>query len=94
MSLKTFQQLFFSMKILRPEVQEQPASRDLLGLVDDAIYEMFNITSDELDLICQSAEDEEMDQFVLTEKATFTDIRNALNVRNKYIPYYNKNIKT
>lgn len=81
------------MKILRPEVQEQPSSRDLLGLVDDAIYEMFNITSDELDLICQSAEDEEMDQFVLTENATFTDIRNALNVRNKYIPYYNKNLK-
>ena len=82
------------MKILRPEVQEQPASRDLLGLVDDAMYEMFNITSDELDLICRSAEAEDMDQFVLTEKATFTDIRNALNVRNKYIPYHNKNIKS
>ena len=94
MSLKTFQQLFFSMKILRPEVQEQPSSRDLLGLVDDATYQMFNITSDELDLICHLSTDEEMDQFVLTEKATFTDIRNALNVRNKYIPYHNKNIKS
>ena len=82
------------MKILRPEVQEQPSSRDLFGLVDDVIYEMFNITSDELDLICRSAEDKEMDQFVLTETATFTDIRNALNVRNKYIPYHNKNIKS
>jgi hypothetical protein len=82
------------MKVLRPEVQEQPSSRYPLGLVDDVIYEMFNITSNELDLICELSTDEEMGQFILTEKSTFTDIRNALNVRNKYIPHYNKNIKS
>lgn len=82
------------MKLLRPEVSnDMPMSGGLTDLMDMALYAAYNITSDELDLICKSCTDEEMEQFVLTENATFTDIRNALNVRNKYVSYYNKNIK-
>jgi len=76
------------MKILRPEVNEQPEANSVFGLIDDIIYTAFNITSDELDLICKLATDEEMDEFVLAERSTFTQKRKALNVRNKYVPYY------
>ena len=77
------------MKKLRKEVNNSvPSSGGLLDLFDSLIYTMYNITSDELNVICECASDEEMDQFVLTESSTFYDIKKALNVRNKYVPYY------
>lgn len=82
------------MKILRDEViNDTPTSGNMFDMFDSAIYTLFNITSDELDTICKLATDEEMDTFVsgmgtIDENATFTERRKALEIRNKYISYY------
>jgi len=84
------------MKILRPEVSKgTPMSGGLTDLMDMAIYSLYNITSDELDTICKLCTDEEMDQFVdglgsLDTPPTFTEKRQGLMVRNKYVDYYKK----
>jgi len=46
------------MKILREEVKNGvPASGGLTDLFDGLIYTLYNITSDELDVICELATD-------------------------------------
>lgn len=82
------------MKILREEVKNNmPVSGGLTDLFDSAIYSLYNITSDELDTICEHATDEEMDLFVLSmgtmeSDATFSQMRKGLEIRNKYVEYY------
>ncbi len=84
------------MKILRPEVSnDMPMSGGLTDLMDMAIYVLYNITSDELDIICELCTDEEMNQFVsglgsLDTSPTFTEKRKGLEVRNKYVEYFHK----
>jgi hypothetical protein len=82
------------MKILREEVKkDMPASGGLTDLFDSLIYTLYNITSDELDVICELATDEEMDDFIsgmgtVDVEATFIEKRKSLEVRNKYVEYY------
>lgn len=48
-------------KALRPEVaNDVPVSGGLTDLLDGAIYTLYNITSEELDIICENATDEEI----------------------------------
>jgi len=77
------------MKKLRKEVSEgAPGGGGITYLIDSLMYTMYNITPSELDIICECASDEEMDAFVLTESSKFCDIKKGLDVRNKYVPYY------
>ena len=78
-------------KILREEVSDVvPSAGGMLDLLDGLMYTFYNITSDELDEICESATDEELKDFVdaTTESATISIIRRAIAVRNKYVKYY------
>jgi|APGre2960657373_1045057.scaffolds.fasta_scaffold135390_3 hypothetical protein len=82
------------MKILREEVKNDvPSSGGLTDLFDGAIYTLYNITSDELDVICEKATDDELDLFVssmgtMEVNATYSQMRKGLEVRNKYVEYY------
>ena len=81
-------------KILRPEVQNDvPASGGITDLMDGLFYTFYNITSDELDIICEKATDEELDDFVaatggLDSGATISQIHKGIAVRNKYVKYF------
>lgn len=83
-------------KILRPEVtNDVPVSGGLTDLLDGAIYTLYNITSEELDIICENATDEEISDFIgalggLENPAKISEIRKGIEVRNKYVPYYHK----
>lgn len=82
------------MKILREEViNDVPLSGGLTDLFDGAIYTLYNITSDELDVICEKATDDELDLFVssmgtIDTSSTFSEKRKGLEIRNKYVEYY------
>ena len=82
------------MKILREEViNDIPLSGGLTDLFDGAIYTLYNITSDELDVICENATDDELDLFVssmgtIDSSSTFSEKRKGLEIRNKYVEYY------
>ena len=79
------------MKKLRPEVKE--CIKGYAGLadsLDDIIVKAFNITNIEYNYICKNATDIELDKFVLslggfTSRSTFTQKREALAIKNKYI---------
>lgn len=78
-------------KVLRKEVANAvPASGGLLDLFDGLMYTFYNITSDEYDIICEEATDEELQYLVdaITDDATISIIRRAIEVRNKYVKYY------
>ena len=78
-------------KVLRKEVADDvPASGGLLDLFDGLMYTFYNITSDEYDIICEKATDGELQDLVdaTTDDATFSIIRRAIAVRNKYVKYY------
>ena len=85
-------------KKLRPEVENDvPSAGGLTDLFDGLIYTFYNITSDELDIICENTTEEELEDFVeglpkLKQSATITKIRQGIAVRNKYVPYYQKPI--
>lgn len=84
-----------NMKNLRPEVKE--CIKGYAGLadsLDDIIVKAFNITSSEYNYICKNATDIELDKFVLslggfTSKSTFSEKREALSIKNKYILEFN-----
>lgn len=89
------------MKILRPEVLKcvrynVPGKHGALELVDDLFVMLFNVTDEELDFICANASAEEnsilVDAVSGAENSLqlFTNIRKALEVRNKYLEMYNK----
>ncbi len=83
------------MKNLRPEVKECIKGCGYLAdLLDDVIITAFNITNDEYDHICNNSTNEELDKFVLAlggfnSTSTFTQKREALLIRNKYISVFN-----
>ena len=72
------------MKILRKEVQNDiPSSGGLTDIFDGAIYALYNITSDELDMICEKSTEEEMDFLIgglgsIDSPPTFSQIRKGL----------------
>lgn len=78
-------------KKIRLEVsQDVPVAGGLLDLFDGLMYTFYNITSSELDSICEHASDEELDGFVTatSEGASFSDIRKGIEIRNKYVEFY------
>lgn len=84
-----------NMKNLRPEVKE--CIKGYAGLadsLDDIIVKAFNITSSEYNYICRNATDIELDKFVLslggfTSKSTFSEKREALSIKKKYLLEFN-----
>jgi hypothetical protein len=83
-------------KNLRKEVIEDlPQSGGITDLIDGTIYSFYNITSDELDIICNDSTDEELSDFIdgmgkMGDKPTYSQIRKGIEIRNKYIDYYKK----
>lgn len=80
------------MKKLRPEVISsiEDCSLDLYGMMDQFLLHTFNITEDELQFIHDNATNQELETFVnglgkWEQKPTFSEIRNLLEVRNKYL---------
>jgi hypothetical protein len=84
------------MKKLRPEVEEDlKGCGGLMDAMDDVFCSYFNVTLDELEYIAEHASDDEMSTFVnglgsIKEKPTFTEKRNSLMVRNKFLEIKNK----
>jgi hypothetical protein len=84
------------MKILRPEVLKcvkynVPGKLGALDLIDDLFVMSFNITDDEFNFICANANSDEIEMLVDSVSGAenslqlFTNIRKALEVRNKYL---------
>lgn len=81
------------MKILRPEVKE---TLEFIGgfdnLIDVTIKGCYNITDEEIEEIEFFATKEELSLFtdVISGliQPSFTQIRQALNIRNKYVAYF------
>ena len=70
-------------------------SGGITDIFDDAVKQLFNITDDEYDFICENATDDDLDLFLgglggLDRESTFTEKRNALEVRNKYLTLFNE----
>jgi hypothetical protein len=81
------------MKNLRPEIKIK-SSGGLEVLFDNSVKQLFNITDEEYDFICENASDEEINTFLgalgdLKTEPTFTEKRKSLEVRNKYLELFN-----
>ena len=80
------------MKPLNPEIK-LANSGGLFDLMDNVMKSGFNITDAQFDFICEEATDEELDKLAEVlfnnNKATFTERREALIVRNKYVELFN-----
>lgn len=86
------------MKNLRTEVQAclksgRPGMHGITDLLDDMMLSSFNITDDEYDFICEHAEESELNAIVLPEDASFAERRKAIEIRNKYLELFNKQLK-
>ena len=83
------------MKNLRKEVDDCLAGRgnDFVGLMDIMYCTAFNVTIDEIEQLCEQATDSELNIInnglgSLDNGSTFTEKRRALEIRNKYVEYY------
>lgn len=81
------------MKITRPEVQKSLVNQGgITDLMDNMVKLFYNITDEELDHICENATDNELKFFTEVsakeERLSFSEIRNAFEIRNKYVAYY------
>lgn len=83
------------MKILRPEVTEdlKKTTNSLFSLFDSTILQLFNITDNEYDELLNNLSDEQLNTFLdsignMEKKSTFSEIRQGLELRNKYVSYY------
>lgn len=83
------------MKILRPEVQACIVSGGgIQDMFDNVIKVLFNITDDEYDFIAESASDDELNIFLaalgdIAKGSSFTERRQALNLRNEMLVKFN-----
>ena len=83
------------MKILRPEVQACIVSGGgIHDMFDNVIKVLFNITDDEYDFIAETANDEELNVFLtalgnMEHGSSFTERRQALNLRNEMLVKFN-----
>lgn len=67
--------------VVKPNV-----GRGFLDMTDNMIKSYLRITDEELDFICESADDDELT--MLTKiKTSFADRREIINILNKYINY-------
>lgn len=81
-------------KKLRQEVIDDIKDNSILDLFDSVIYTKFNITSKELDYICENATDEELKEFTdalgkIDNKISFATMRKGIIVRNKLLQSFN-----
>ena len=81
------------MKVLKDGVILKP-SGGMTDVFDNVVKQLFNITDDEYDFICENATDEDLDTFLtamggLETDPTFTEKRKGLEVRNKYLEKFN-----
>jgi len=83
------------MKKLRKEVDDclHGKGGDFMGLMDILHCTAYNVTIDEIETMCEQATDEEINIVAaglggLDTHSTFTEKRRALEVRNKYVEYY------
>ena len=81
------------MKNLREEIQFK-SSGGLNDLMDNQVKAAYNITDDEYDYIVEVMSDEELSIFadgcgLGNENISFSTIRGALEIRNKYLKQYN-----
>lgn len=77
------------MKKVRKEIKFKDQG-GITDLFDNALKASFNITDEEYDFICENATDEEIGKFVLNDNPTFTERRQSLEVRNKYLEQFNQ----
>lgn len=84
------------MKKLREEIQFK-SEGGLFDLVDNQIKAAYNITDEEYDYIAEHMDEEEVSIFVDGGGLgsddgiiTFSTIRKALEIRNKYLKQYNE----
>ena len=79
------------MKSLNPEIK-LANSGGVFDLMDNVMKVGFNITDAQYDFICEEATDEDLDKLAEVlfnnNKATFTERREALIVRNKYVELF------
>lgn len=83
------------MKKLRKEVDDCLAgvNGDFIGMMDILHCTAYNVTVDEIETMCEQATDEEINILAsalggLNTSSTFTEKRRAIEVRNKYVEYY------
>ena len=78
--------LDIEMKKLRSGVKLK-SSGGLLDLFDNAFKASFNITDAEYDFISETASEDDLDSLlaVFDQKPTFSELRKALQVRNRYL---------
>ena len=83
------------MKKLRPEVENDLKGRgNIMESMDDVYCSAFNMTLDELDYIAEHATDDEIMILNdglggLNKKSTFTEKRQSLMIRNKFLTLKN-----
>jgi hypothetical protein len=80
------------MKKLKEGV-EIKSSGGIFELLDNTMKESFNITDAEYDFICETATEEELESLIGIMgpgEATFSSIRRALEIRDKYLEKYEK----
>jgi hypothetical protein len=86
------------MKILRPEVENDLngcSSGGMNTLMDILFSTAFNVTLDELDYIAEHATDDEVNILIsglggIDYSSTFTEKRESLMIRNKFLELKNK----
>lgn len=61
----------------------------LTDLFDNVVKERYYINDDEYDYICENATDEELEMFVLGQNPTFSEVKQALLVVDKYVKEFN-----
>lgn len=77
-------------KKLRQEVIDDIKDNSILDSLDSVIYTKFNITSKELDYICENATDEELKEFTdALNKISFVTMRKGIIVINKLLQSFN-----
>ena len=83
------------MKKLRKEVEQciDNVDGNFISLMDLLYCNAFNVTISEIEQICEQATDDELNIIViglgtLNSSSTYNEKRRALEIRNKYVEYY------
>lgn len=63
----------------------------ITDLFDNIIKNTYYISDDEYDYICEKATDEELDTFLLGDKPTVSEVKQALLLVDKYVEEFNQN---
>jgi hypothetical protein len=82
------------MKNIRSEIEFR-SDGSIFSIFDDVVKHAYNITDDEYDYIAENMTDSELSIFLdiirdeTTKRSSFTDRRNALMIRDKYLNKFN-----